>query len=186
MTEFTRHTIETAPEGSKGLMETAQKEYQFLPNLYKVMADAPALLEGYRTLSKIFDKTSFTETERQIILMTNNLLNGCTYCMSAHTALSQMGGVPEDVIKSLRTNTPIKDSKLEALRQFGIAMNEKRGWVDEADLDAVLKAGYSKQNILEVIVGMALKVMSNYTNHLAETELDDAFKPVTWTKDELK
>ena len=103
MTDFKTHTIDSAPEGSKAILQGAQNTLQFVPNLYATMAEAPALLEGYTTLATIFDKTSFTETERQIVLMTNNLLNGCTYCMSAHTALSKMGGVPDDVIESLRS-----------------------------------------------------------------------------------
>jgi len=186
MTTFTTHTIDSAPEASKAILQGAQKAMQFVPNLYATMAEAPALLEGYTTLATIFNKTSFSETERQIVLMTNNLLNGCTYCMSAHTALSQMGGVPADVIESLRSNTPIADSKLEALRQFAIVINKSRGWPSDADLQAFLSAGYTQQNVLEVIMGTALKVMSNYTNHIAETDLDAAFKPVEWSKDSLK
>ena len=186
MTEFKTHTIESAPEASKAILQGAQDALQFVPNLYATMAEAPALLEGYTSLAKIFDKTSFTETERQIVLMTNNLLNGCTYCMSAHTALSRMGGVAEDVIESLRANTPIADAKLEALRQFAIVINETRGWPDYDDLEAFLNAGYTQQNVLEVVMGTALKVMSNYTNHIAVTDLDDAFKPVEWTKDNLQ
>ena len=186
MTDFTTHTIESAPEDSKAILQGAQDALQFVPNLYATMAEAPALLEGYTTLATIFDKTSFSETERQIVLMTNNLLNGCTYCMSAHTALSKMGGVSDDVIESLRAGTPIADAKLEALRQFAIVINETRGWPDYDDLEAFLNAGYTQQNVLEVVMGTALKVMSNYTNHIAVTDLDDAFKAVEWTKANLK
>ncbi|MEM7197304.1 MAG: carboxymuconolactone decarboxylase family protein [Pseudomonadota bacterium] len=135
-------------------------------------------MEGYTTLAKIFAKASLSEAERQIVLMTNNLLNGCTYCMSAHTALSKMGGVPEDVVESLRSNTPIANAKLEALRQFTIVIVKRRGWPAQEDLKAFISAGYSQQHVLEVVMGTALKVMSNYTNHMAETDLDDAFKPV--------
>lgn len=186
MTDFTTHTIESAPEDSKAILQGAQDALQFVPNLYATMAEAPALLEGYTTLAKIFDKTSFTETERQIIMMTNNRLNGCAYCMSAHTALSKMGGVPEDVIESLRTNTPIADAKLESLRQFATVINETRGWPDHEDMDAFLHAGYTQQHILEVLLGTALKVMSNYTNHIAETDLDNAFKAVEWSAADIK
>ncbi len=185
MADFTTHTIDTAPEASKSILEGAKKSLKFVPNLFATMAEAPALLEGYVALSGILQKTDLNETERQIVLMTNNRLNGCEYCMSAHTALSHMGGVAADVIESLRTNTPIKDQKLEALRTFSAVINETRGWPKETDVQAFLNAGYTRQNILEVILGTALKVMSNYTNHIAKTELDDAFKPVAWTPDVL-
>ncbi len=186
MTDFTTHTIESAPEDSKAILQGAQDALQFVPNLYATMAEAPALLEGYTTLSGIFDKTSFSETERQVVLMTNNLLNGCAYCMSAHTALSKMGGVSDDVIDSLRAETPIADTKLEALRQFATVINQTRGWPDYDDLEAFLNAGYTQQHVLEVLIGTALKVMSNYANHIAVTDLDDAFKAVEWTKSDLK
>lgn len=183
MSDFPLHSIESAPEPSQGFLTAAQKAYSFVPNLLAGMAEAPALLEGYMTLAGIFDKTSFTETERQIILMTNNRLNGCTYCMAAHTTISQMSGVPADVVTALRENTPIADAKLEALRQFAIVINETRGWPSHADVSAFLSAGYGQQNILEVILGTALKTLSNYTNHIAETPLDDAFKANAWSAD---
>ncbi|QDT95883.1 carboxymuconolactone decarboxylase family protein [Gimesia aquarii] len=180
MTQFTRHTAETAPAASKPLVEGAQKTYGFLPNLLATMAESPAMLEGYMTLAGIFDKTSLTETERQIILMTNNRLNGCIYCMAAHTTISQMKGVPEDVITALRENTPIADAKLEALRVFAEKVNTSRGWPDESDVQALLSAGYSKQTVFDVILGTGLKVLSNYTNHVAKTPLDDAFVSNAW------
>jgi len=181
MTQFTTHTIASAPDASKPILQGAQDAFKFVPNLLATMAEAPAMLEGYMTLAGIFDKSDLTETERQIILMTNNRLNGCEYCMAAHTSLSQMGGVDAAVITALRTNTPIADTKLEALRQFAIIINEKRGWPADAEVNAFLAAGYSRQTILEVIQGTALKVMSNYTNHIAETEIDAAFAANAWT-----
>ncbi len=94
-----------------------------------------------------------------------------------------MAKVPIDVIEALRTNTPIADPKLEALRTFAAVINETRGWPTQAQVDAFLAAGYTKQTVLEVIVGTSLKVMSNYTNHVAETEVDDAFAPNAWAPD---
>ncbi|WP_298840255.1 carboxymuconolactone decarboxylase family protein [uncultured Roseobacter sp.] len=181
MTEFTTHTAESAPEASARLLEGAQKNMGFVPNLLATMAEAPALLEGYMTLAGIFGKTDLSETERQIILMTNNRLNGCNYCMAAHTTISQGAGVPSDVIDALRNNTPISDPKLEALRQFSIVVNETRGWPGDAQVQALLDAGYTKQTILEVVLGTAFKVLSNYTNHIAETEVDAAFSANAWT-----
>lgn len=178
------HTAETAPE-AKELLEGAQNAFGFLPNLLATMAEAPALLEGYMTLSGIFDKTDLSPTERQIVLMVNNRLNGCTYCMSAHTAIANSQGVPKDVIAALRDGTAISDPRLEALRVFAVKINESRGWPDEGDIEALLAAGYTTRTVLEVILGTALKVMSNYTNHIASTPLDSAFAAVEWTPAEL-
>lgn len=180
MTDFTVHTIETAPEASKPLLESAKKASGFVPNLYANMAEAPAILEGYLTLNKIFSTTNLSETERQIILMANNLLNDCRYCMAAHTTIMQMRKVDEDVIASLRAGTPLADAKLEALRQFAIVVNESRGNPSEADIEALLAAGYTKQTVLEVVLGTSLKTLSNYTNHIVGTEVDAAFAPNAW------
>jgi uncharacterized peroxidase-related enzyme len=182
MTTFTIHTEDSAPGDSKGLIRSATSAYGFLPNLLAVQAESPALLEGYMTLAGILDKTRLSETERQIILMTNNRLNGCTYCMAAHTSLSQMANVPGDVIEALRNGTEIADERLEALRVFAVRVNETRGWLDQHDLDALFAAGYTRETVLDVILATSLKVMSNYTNHLAQTPLDPAFQPNSWTQ----
>lgn len=145
------------------------------------MAEAPTILEGYMSLSEIFGKSDLTETERQIILMTNNRLNECLYCMAAHTTLSLMAGVPTDVIEALRNGTPIADKKMEALRQFSIVINQTRGWSDDDQIEAFLASGYTRRTMLEVVLGTALKVLSNYVNHVAETDLDPAFAQNEWT-----
>ena len=181
MSSFTTHTIESAPEASKQFLEGAKSAYSFVPNLLGNMAQSPALLEGYMALAGIFNKSNLSETERQVILMTNNRLNDCHYCMAAHTTISQMSGVPEDVIEALRNNTPIADTKLEALRTFATAVNESRGWPTETQVNAFIDAGYTQETILEVVLGTALKTMSNYTNHIANTQLDEAFTSNTWT-----
>jgi len=180
MTQFNLHTVDTAPAKSKPLLEGANKAYGFIPNLYAGQAEAPTLLEGYLSLAKTFDKTALSATERQVILIANNRLNGCNYCVAAHTTIARGAGVPADALEALRNGTKIADLKLEALHQFAVRINESRGWVDQSDLDALFAVGYTKQTALEVIVGTALKVMSTYTNHLLNTPLDDAFKSDAW------
>ena len=181
MTQFTQHTLDTAPATAKPVLEGAQKGLGFIPNLYATMAEAPALLNAYSQLGELLNQSSFSATEQQVVLMTNNRLNGCDYCMAAHTTISQASGVPTDVIDALRNGTAIADAKLEALRQFAITVNETRGWPTQADLDAFFAAGYAQQQVLEVILGTAFKVLSNYTNHVASTPLDAAFQPNAWT-----
>lgn len=104
--------------------------------------------------------------------------------MAAHTTISQMKGVDANVINALRNNTPIADAKLEALRIFTAHINESRGWPTKEHVTAFLDAGYAQQNILEIILGTSLKVMSNYTNHIAQTTLDDAFSVNIWSPEQ--
>ncbi len=181
MNNYGSHTIESAPEASKPILKAAKAKLGFLPNLMATMAESPVMVESYLTMMGLFDKTDLSETERQIILMTNNRLNGCTYCMAAHTAVSKMAGVDEGVIEALRSGTPIDDPKLEALRTFSAVIHETRGWASEEQIEAFLAAGYTKQTVLEVIVGTSLKVLSNYTTPIVKPKLDNAFAPVAWS-----
>ncbi|MBL8277050.1 MAG: carboxymuconolactone decarboxylase family protein [Pelomonas sp.] len=181
MTSFSLQNTDTAPQASQPLLAAAEKAYGFLPNLLRGMAASPALLEGYMTLAGIFDKTNLTETERQIILMTSNRLNGCTYCMAAHSAISLGAGVPADVVSALRSGESIDDARLEALRQFTVKVVESRGWPTEEDVLGLLAAGYTTQTVLDVVLGTSLKVMSNYTNHIVQTPLDPVFEAHAWS-----
>jgi AhpD family alkylhydroperoxidase len=88
-------------------------------------------------------RRDLSPTERQIVLMVNNRLNGCTYCMAAHTAIAKGQGVPDDVIEALRSGTELSDPKLDALRVFAVKINESRGWPEQRDIDALLDAGYT-------------------------------------------
>jgi uncharacterized peroxidase-related enzyme len=186
MTDFNVHSMETAHVGSQPLLEKSQKTYGFVPNLHAVMAESPALLEAYQTVGSIFsNQSSLDATEQQIVAMTNNRLNGCTYCMAAHTSIMQAAKVPEDVIAALRDGTSIADSKLEALRVFAEKVNVNRGRLEDGDVETLLAAGYTKQTVFDVVVGTAFKVLSNYTNHISNTPLDQGFAKNEWSPNAL-
>ncbi len=182
MTDFTLHTKETAPDESGEFMDGATALFGFLPNLMAIAAEAPALIEGYVTLTRIFGKSSFTKGEQQLILLAVSRTNECHYCMAAHTGGTRMAGVDDAVIAAVREDREIDDPRLQALRKFAQTLTEKRGWAEEAEVEAFLAAGFTKANILEMIVGCAVKLMSNYTNHLAGTPLDAALQPMAWEK----
>ncbi|WP_028450184.1 carboxymuconolactone decarboxylase family protein [Chitinibacter tainanensis] len=179
MTPFQLHTIATAPAGSQSLLQAAQTNYGFVPNLFAHMAESPALLEGYLALTQIFNHTNLSETEKQIIMMTANRLNRCDYCMAAHTTIAK-AAVPAEVIAALRNNTPIADAKLEALRQFTSQVVESRGWPTAQEVASFIAAGYSQQTVFEVILGTSLKILSNYTTSVADTPLDAVFAADRW------
>lgn len=179
---FPVHTLETAPAGSRDTLGAAQKAYGFIPNLLAVMAEAPALVKGYTTLSRIFDETSFSATERQVVLLTVSYENGCAYCVAAHSVIAGAQKVPHEVVQALRSNEPIRDAKLEALRRFTSSTVKSRGWPPESDIAAFSAAGYEPQHVLEVVLGVGLKTLSNYMNHLTNTPLDQAFSKASWSK----
>jgi len=183
MQRFPVHTLETAPAAAKPLLQHSQKLYGgMIPNLHGVMAEAPPLLEAYQALNGIFDKTSLTVAERNIVWLAVNYANACTYCMAAHTAIAKHSGLSEDDIAALRTGQPLTDSKHEALRAFTTHMLEVNGWAEEEPTNALLAAGYNQTTILEVILAIGMKTLSNYTNHVADTTVDPAFKKFAWEK----
>lgn len=179
---FPIHTEITAPEASKPLLEQAKKNLGIIPNLERVMAESPALLEGYVHLWELFDTTSLSAIERQVVYQTANFENQCEYCVPWHTKLSQIAGMSPDEIEALRQGAELADRKLEALRQFTRSLIFNRGKVTEAELNAFFAVGYSAQQALEVILGIAVKTMSNYTNSIAGTPLDKAVERLRWKK----
>ncbi len=168
------------------LLEGAEKAFGFVPNLIGTMAESPAATKGYLTIRQIFDETSFSPTERQLVILAASRYNECHYCVAAHSVVAEMQKVPNDVIQAIRSDRPIGDPRLEALRTFTTAVVDKRGWVSEDDIEAFLEAGYAKEQILEVILGVSMKTLSNYVNHIAQTPLDTAFAGKVWVSEHKK
>lgn len=177
------HAIENAPDAAAAEeLAKAKSAYGFVPNLLGVMAEAPSLLKAYRALSQLFDETSLSPAERQVVLLAVSYENGCEYCVAAHSVIAGMQKVPGDVVESIRGGQPIADARLQALRRFASAVVATRGLPSDADTQAFLDAGYSRGQILEVVLGVGMKTLSNYTNHIAHTPLDQAFAPAAWSK----
>lgn len=167
---------ENAPDSARPLLEKANRKYGFVPNILGVMANSPALLEAYMSLSQIFEKTKFSAAEKQTVLLAVSRENGCDYCMAAHSGIAKMQGVDEAVIKAINSGDKLPDDKLDALFTFTRAMVETRGRPSADDLQAFFGAGYSEAQVQDVIVGIGMKTLSNYNNHIADTPVDDQFK----------
>jgi uncharacterized peroxidase-related enzyme len=181
MSRFNVHTLDTAPAGSKAQLEETKRAWGAIPNLHAVLAEAPAALEGYNALWAIFDRSSFTPAERQIVYLAANFENACHYCMAGHSVLGRKVGLSAETIAALRAGAPLPDPRQEALRRFAALVVRNRGFVDAADIDAFFAAGFGRQQVLEVILGVAVKTISNYANHFADTPLDPFMKDQAWT-----
>jgi len=165
-----------APEQARELLDQAESKYGFVPNILGVMANAPALLEAYMSLSQIFEKTSFSAAEKQTVLLAVSAENDCGYCKSAHTAIAKMQNVDDAVLEAIANGDKLPDARLDALFKFTRTMVEKRGHPSDDELQAFFDAGFSEAQVQEVIVGIGMKTLSNYNNHIAETPVDDQFK----------
>lgn len=182
MTDFTLHDTSTAPEASKPLLENSLKGFGMIPSLHAVMAEAPGVLEGYQKLHQLVLDSSFDNDEKTVVWQTINVENACHYCVPAHTGIAKMMEVSDDITNALRDEAPLPNERLEALRTFTLAVMRKHGNVSREDLDAFYGAGYQHRQVLEVILVLSQKVMSNYINHIAETPLDEPFKKFKWQK----
>lgn len=177
MKTFTKHTIESAPEASKDLLKYGEKKYGMLPNLFRYMSGAPAALEGYTSLFNIFSKTSFTTAEQHLILLAVSVVNDCAYCTAAHTRASKANGMPSSVLNAVRKQKTVDDPRLDTLVNITQKLTTSRGHIEAEDLNAFYEAGFSPENVMEIIVGISLKTMSNYINHVTENVINEALEP---------
>lgn len=182
MTDFTLHDKNSAPADSKPLLEKSEKSFGMIPGLHAVMAESPQVLEAYQRLHQLVLDSDFNNDEKTVVWQTINVENACHYCVPAHTGIAKMMEVSDDITNALRDETPLPDAKLEALRTFTLAVMHKQGNVSKEDLAALYDAGYGKRQVLDVILGLSQKTMSNYINHIAETPVDEPFKKFEWKK----
>ncbi len=169
---FKLHTIETAPEASRKDMMDVKQKFGRVPNFFAITAESPAATHAYVSLSNIFRTTALTPGEQQIVILTASVENKCDYCVAAHSRGAKMAGVPEDVISAIRNRVPLKDAKTEALRRLVSQIVDKRGWISDADVRAFLGQGYTKSQLLDVMVGVSMKTLSNYINHLTDPPME--------------
>ncbi len=179
------HNSNSAPVDSIPVLENIEKQSGYIPNLYGILANSPLVLKAYVEMAKLFGKTSFTNTEKNIIWLTISHTNSCHYCMAIHTMAGQIQNLSEDIINDLREGKNLKDPKLEALRRFTSIMVDSRGWAPAGEVEKFLVAGYSREQLLELMIGIAQKTISNYINHIVDTPLDDKIKPYKWEADKL-
>lgn len=180
MFEYPIHTVDTAPEGSRGALRDLKREVGMIPNLAASMAESPELLRGFANIREIFYGGSFTPAEIQILALTNAFENGCRYCMSLHSKLAQSEGVSAETLTALRRGESPMDPRSAVLSDFSRRLVRERGRVREADLTAFENAGFTAAQALEVVLGVAVSILANFSHHLTDCPIDDAFQSTKW------
>lgn len=176
MSKFTLHDHASAPADSKPLLENSVAAFGMIPNLHAVMAESPQLLEGYQKVHELFSHSSFDKNELTVVWQTINQAHNCHYCLPAHSMVAQMMNADMEINKAVRAGTKLPTEKLEVLRSTTLAMVMQRGVLLPVQEEAFFGAGYTRQHLLDIVLGIAQKVMSNYTNHVADTPVDEPFK----------
>ncbi|MFV8225646.1 carboxymuconolactone decarboxylase family protein [Christiangramia aquimixticola] len=169
--------LENANNDQMALLEKAQKENGMIPNMYKNMVNLPGLQETYDTGYKNFRQQSgFTPAEQEVVFLTLSVDNNCGYCTAAHSFIAdKMSKTPVEVTNAIRDGKEIPDEKMAALSRFTKVMNTTKGNPSEDDVKNFIDAGYSEKQILAIILAQSVKTISNYSNHIFHTEVDEAF-----------
>lgn len=183
MNPFNIHSLQKAPEATQPLLKGAQQKFGFVPNLLGALAESPATLQAYLDLGAVLGKTSLTPVEQQVVLLAASVENRCAYCVAAHSLIAKhIAKADAAIVDALRQQQPLPEPKLDALAAFTRAVVKQRGKVVGSAVDDFISAGYNHQQVLEVVLGVAMKTLSNYANHIMHTPLDAAFEAEAWSE----
>lgn len=178
------HQVELANADNRQKPEDVIKKNGQVPNMYANMVNSPGVLKTYLHGYDVFRKESgFTSVEQEVVFLTISYHNACNYCMAAHSVIAdKMSKVPKEITDAIRSGETISDSKLEALSEFTQEMFVNRGRPTQEAVQAFLAAGYEERQILEIVLALAVKTLSNYSNHVFGTSVDEMFKSRQWDR----
>lgn len=180
--EFKKHSSESAPAACREMLAALEREGKGVPNLVGVLAESPAALHSYVSLHQInAARSSLTAVQQHVVFLTASFENECAYCMAGHSAAAKADGVDARIVNALRDGNHLPDDSLETLRGFTAELVIGRGFVAQHSLQRMLGAGYTRANVLDVIVAVASKTISNYVCQLVGIPLDDAALSHAWT-----
>ena len=180
MDRFPVYTLDSAPEASKSALRDAQTRFGMIPNLAGAMATSPVLIQSF---IGIFDKVhggNFTEPQIQTVLLTDAVTNACSWAVALHSALGLQAGLDPADVEAMRTGRSPSDKKLGALSTLARNLIEKRGRLDDQDIERFLAAGFGKDLLLEAITIVAASTITNYTGSVTNPPLETALQAHAW------
>ena len=180
MERFPVYSIDSAPEASKSALGDVQARFGMIPNLAGAMAASPVLIQSF---IGIFDKVhggNFSEAQIQTVLLTDAVTNGCTWAVALHTALALKAGVDPAAVEAMRASRSPSDRKLRALSTLARMLIEKRGRLNDQDIERFLAAGLGKDLLLEAITIVAASTITNYTGSVTKPPLEPPLQDYAW------
>src|SRR5258708_22481308 len=176
MSNFPVHTMESAPERAKQALQQLQSAFGMIPNIAGAMATSPVLISSLVGLFGDVHGGSFTEAQIQAVLLTDAVTNACTWAVAFHTALALKEGIDPADVQAIREGRLPRDSKIAALSALARTMIEKRGRLDDEDVDRFIAAGFGKDHALESIAIVAASTITNYTQSVTKPPLQAPFQ----------
>jgi alkylhydroperoxidase family enzyme len=180
MPNYPVHTIASAPEKSKTALEQLQKAFGVLPNLPAVIANSPKLINSLVGLFGQVHSPGLSEAENQIVLLTDAVTNSSTYAVAFHTTLALQQGISSEETTAIRERRLPTDKRFAALSTLAKTLIEKRGHLSDQKLDSFIAAGFTKEQVLEVIAIVAASTITNYVGSIANPQLEDHFQQYAW------
>jgi alkylhydroperoxidase family enzyme len=180
MPNYPVQTIASAPQGSKPALEELKKAFGVVPNIVGAIANSPKLINSLVGLFGQVHSPGLTEAENQIVLLTDAVTNSSAYAVAFHTALALQQGISSEETTAIRERRLPTDGRFAALSTLAKALIEKRGHLSEPELDSFSAAGFTKEQVLEVIAIVAASTITNYTGTIANPPLEDAFRQHAW------
>lgn len=170
-----------APPANQKILREVEKNVGFVPNLFRTLASQTGVVEAFVALDGAITQSSLTPAECQVVMLTASVENTGTYCVAGHTLFSRKLGMPDSLISALRCGKPVNDERLAALQTFVQLLIRARGHVTPEQTAAFIQAGFSREQVLEVVMGIALKTFSNYVDSATGLSLDGQFADARWT-----
>ena len=176
MSEFIIHTKESAPESSQEALAGLERNVGFIPNLAATIAESPVAMQGFVAMQSALRQSALSPVEREVVGIAVSVENSAPYSVAAHSTFARAQGAPQEVIDALCAGGELPDSRLEAVAAFARELVRSRGR-SAGEVAALLEAGYSREQVLEIIAQTAYTTMANLVANVAGTPIDEAFQP---------
>jgi AhpD family alkylhydroperoxidase len=179
--QFQVHTLDSAPDAARPALTALEQRIGFIPNLAATMAGSAVLINGFGALQDALRGSALTGAEREVVGLTVSHENACRYSMAAHTVFANRQGAPDEAVAALRAGTPPADERLRALHEFTLAVLRERGHVPAPRVEALRAAGYTGEQLFEVIAQIGYTCIANWVANVADPPLDQAFGSQAWS-----
>ena len=179
MNQFKFYTPENSEGSAQEILSKVKTKYGFVPSLFGYMAEAPYTIEAYAMLTELLGKTSLSAPQQQVALLAVSHYNNCDFCKVAHQAFAKMNKAKPQTVSAIIENGDIEDPSDKAIVDMVVAITDQRGWIEQQQLDDFLAAGFTRQNVYDLILVVTIKTLSNYSNHLTKPEANDELKAMT-------
>lgn len=182
MKNFELYNLDTAPKMSVGHLKMVKEDVGFIPNVFAITSQSPKALKGLLELNGTFSSSSFTAEEQQIILLATSTENECIYCVAGHTAFGKSMGMDENIISDMRNKKTTSNHRFNTLNSTVRELIQTRGRISTSQMEQFFIDGYSKEQFLELILGICVKTFTNYASNAIKIPLDEVFKEFSWER----